>query len=212
MKKQLPPDIPLDPHFKPRYNPWEQRLCVCPNSDFYAALRSGKADVVTDVIDTVTSSEIITEGGTVLRPDIVITATGLKIRFGGSISISVDGVPVDPNTKFAYKGCMLQDIPNMAYVFGYSNASWTLGAEAIASYLVRLWRSMDAKRIRSVTPHPEDLDMKPTPVMNLKSTYLQSAKKVFPRFGTGLWAARKNYLVDLWSATVGDVFSGLQVQ
>ncbi|KZL82478.1 flavin-binding monooxygenase [Colletotrichum incanum] len=211
-EKQLPPNIPLDPHFKPRYNPWEQRLCVCPNNDFYAALRSGKADVVTAHIYTVTSSEIILKGGTVLRPDIIITATGLKIRFGGSISLSVDSVPMDLNTKFAYKGCMLQDIPNLAFVFGYTNASWTLGAEATSSYLVRLWRSMEAKGVMSVTPHPEDLNMKPKIAVNLKSTYLLSAGKVFPKFGTGLWAARRNYFMDLWSATVGDVFSGLQVR
>ncbi|KAK1590455.1 uncharacterized protein LY79DRAFT_607469 [Colletotrichum navitas] len=211
-KMQLPPNVPVDPHFKPRYNPWDQRLCVCPDADFYAALRSGKSDVVTDAIDRVTDSEIVLKGGATLRPDIIITATGLRIRFAGSISISVDGVPVDVSTKYSYKACMLQDVPNMAYVFGYANASWTLGAEATSSYLVRLWRAMDAKGVRSVTPQPENLNMKRHVAVNLNSTYLQNAMKVFPRFGTGIWAPRTNYLVDLWKATMGDVFRGLQVR
>ncbi|WYZ35883.1 hypothetical protein EsH8_X_000530 [Colletotrichum jinshuiense] len=211
--KQLPPHIPVDPHFKPRYNPWEQRLCVCPNSDFYAALRSGKADVVTDTIDNVTSSGIVLKSGRVLRPDIIITATGLRIRFAGSISLSVDGVPVDPNRKFAFKGCMLQDVPNLAYVFGYANASWTLGAEATSSYLVRLWHGMSSKGLRSVTPHLQNPGaMAAKPVMNLKSTYVKSAAKVFPKAGSGLWAPRTNYVMDLWRASVGDVFAGLKVQ
>jgi len=100
----------------------------------------------------------------------------------------------------------------MAYVFGYANASWTLGAEATSSYLVRLWRAMDAKGVRSVTPQPENLNMKRHVAVNLNSTYLQNAMKVFPRFGTGIWAPRTNYLVDLWKATMGDVFRGLQVR
>ncbi|KAK1977041.1 hypothetical protein LZ30DRAFT_602164 [Colletotrichum cereale] len=211
-KMQLPPNVPVDPHFKPRYNPWEQRLCVCPDADFYAALRSGKAEVATDFIDRVTDSEIVLKSGAALRPDIIITATGLRIRFAGSISISVDGVPVDLNTKYSYKTCMLQDVPNMAYVFGYSNASWTLGAEATSSYLVRLWRAMDAKGVSVVTPHPENLHMKPEVAVDLNSTYLQNSQKVFPKFGTGIWGPRTNYLVDLWKATVGDVFRGLQVR
>ncbi|KAK1995422.1 FAD/NAD(P)-binding domain-containing protein [Colletotrichum falcatum] len=211
-KRQLPPSVPVDPHFEPRYNPWDQRLCVCPDADFYAALRSGKSDVVTDVIDGVGESEIVLKSGAVLRPDIIVTATGLRIRFAGSISISVDGAPVDVSTKYSYKACMLQDVPNMAYVFGYSNTSWTLGAEATGSYLVRLWRAMDAKGVRSVTPRPERLDMKPNVAVNLHSTYLQNAAKVFPKFGTGIWGARTNYFVDLWKATVGDVFRGLQVR
>ncbi|OHF00932.1 hypothetical protein CORC01_03760 [Colletotrichum orchidophilum] len=211
-QKQLPPNIPLDPHFKPRYNPWEQRLCVCPNADFYQALRSGKADVVTDVIEEVTSSGIVLKSGRVLRPDIIVTATGLKIRFAGSISLSVDGVPVDPNSKFAFKGCMLQDMPNMAYIFGYANASWTLGAEATSSYLVRLWRGMEKKKVRSVTPLLEDPNMKQNAMMPLKSTYVRKAGKVFPKAGSGRWAPRKNYLIDLWTAMTTDVFAGLKVQ
>ncbi|KAK2023685.1 FAD/NAD(P)-binding domain-containing protein [Colletotrichum zoysiae] len=211
-KMQLPPNVPVDPHFKPRYNPWEQRLCICPDADFYAALRSGKSDVVTDTIDRVTGSEVVLKSGATLRPDIIVTATGLRISFAGSISVSVDGAPVDLSTKYSYKACMLQDVPNMAYVFGYPNASWTLGAEATSSYLVRLWRAMDAKGVRSVTPQPESLNMKPSRAVNLSSTYLQNAQKVFPKFGTGIWGPRSNYLVDLWKATVGDVFRGLQVR
>ncbi|OBR11016.1 Flavin-binding monooxygenase [Colletotrichum higginsianum IMI 349063] len=211
-QKQLPPDIPLDPHFKPRYNPWDQRLCACPDWDFFAALRSGRADVVTDIIDKVTGSEIVLKSGAVLRPDIIVTATGLRIRFGGSIALSVDSAPVDITEKFTFKGCMLQDVPNMAFVFGYSNSSWTLGAEATSSYLVRLWRSMEDKGLRSVTPRLEDLDMEAKPVVSLKSTYLRNARKVLPKAGTGLWAPRTNYLMDLWTATVSDVLSGMQVR
>ncbi|KAK1621471.1 hypothetical protein BDP81DRAFT_336672 [Colletotrichum phormii] len=211
-QKQLPPNIPLDPHFKPRYKPWEQRLCLCPNADFYQALRSGKADIVTDTIEEVTSSGIVLTSGRVLRPDIIVTATGLRIRFAGSIAISVDGRRVDPNKQFAFKGCMLQDLPNLAYVFGYANASWTLGAEATSSYLVRLWRGMEKKKLRSVTPSLEDPDMKPLPMIPLQSTYVRNAAKVFPKAGSGRWAPRKNYLMDLWTAMTSDVFAGMKVQ
>ncbi|KAF4914185.1 FAD-containing monooxygenase EthA [Colletotrichum viniferum] len=210
--KELPPSIPMDPNFSPRYNPWQQRLCVCPDADFFAALRSGKADVVTDVIDVVTNNEIVLQSGRILKPDIIITATGLKIQFAGAISLSVNGNPVDPNQKFGFKGCMLQDVPNLAYVFGYANASWTLGAEATSSYLVRLWRSMRSNGIHSVMPYTADANnMKPKPVMSLTSTYVRHATKVFPKAGDGLWAARKFYMLDLWRAMFGNIFAGLKV-
>ncbi|KAF9880250.1 hypothetical protein CkaCkLH20_02204 [Colletotrichum karsti] len=210
--KELPPGMPIDPNFSPRYNPWDQRLCVCPDADFFAALRAGKADVVTDVIETVTDKEIKLKSGKTLRPDIIVTATGLKIRFAGGISLSVDGNPVDPNQKYGFKGCMLQDIPNLAYIFGYANASWTLGAEATSSYLVRLWRAMRANGIRSVTPYLENPgSMKPKPVMGLTSTYVKNATKVFPKAGDGLWAARRFYMVDLWRAMFGNLFVGMKV-
>ncbi|OLN96320.1 FAD-containing monooxygenase EthA 2 [Colletotrichum chlorophyti] len=210
--RKLPPSVSVDPDFSPRYYPWEQRLCVCPDADFYAALKSGRADIVTDTINTVTKSEIILTSGRVLKPDVIITATGLKLRFAGSISISVDGVPVDPHSKFGYKGCMLQDVPNLAFVFGYANASWTLGAEATSSYLVRLWRGMREKGLRSVTPYLENPEgMVQTRILPLKSTYVMKAGKIFPKTGIGMWAPKTNYMVDLWKAKVGDPFAGLRV-
>ncbi|KAL0945032.1 flavin-binding monooxygenase [Colletotrichum truncatum] len=210
--KELPPSIPVDPNFRPRYNPWQQRLCVCPDADFFAALRSGKADIVTDIIDNVTNEHIFLKSGKTLKPDIIITATGLRIRFGGAISISVDGVHIDPNLKFGFKGCMLQDVPNLAYVFGYANASWTLGAEATGTYLVRLWRDMKLQGVTSVTPYIKSAEgMKSRPIMNLTSTYVKHAAKVFPKAGDGLWAPRRLYMLDLWQAMVGKPFEGLKV-
>ncbi|TDZ49658.1 FAD-containing monooxygenase EthA [Colletotrichum trifolii] len=209
--QELPPTTAIDPHFNPKYDPWQQRLCVCPDADFFAALRSGKADVVTDIIKTVTDKEIVLQSGKTLSPDIIITATGLRIRFAGAISISVDGSPIQPNEKFAYKGCMLQDIPNLAFVFGYANSSWTLGAEATSVFLARLWHRMESSGIRTVTPYlGKGKTMQPQPVMGLTSTYVQHAASVFPKAGSGLWAARTFYLEDLWRGKFGNVLAGMQ--
>ncbi|RFU26616.1 hypothetical protein B7463_g9718, partial [Scytalidium lignicola] len=209
--QELPKFVSWDPHFKPRYNPWEQRLCVCPDGDFYAALRTGKGDIVTDTIKQVTEHEIQLTSGAVLKPDIIVTATGLKLRFGGDIKITLDGEPVDVSSKFAWKAAMMQDVPNLIYVFGYLNASWTLGADVAAKLLTRLLQQMKTQNATVVTPrlqHAEKMEGKE--IMKFSSTYWKEATKVFPRFGgKGQWQANRNYLVDMYGAKYGDVKTGL---
>ncbi|TVY82779.1 FAD-containing monooxygenase EthA [Lachnellula suecica] len=139
-EKLLPTNIAQDPNFKPKYNPWEQRLCVCPDGDFFAALRQGNAHVVTDSIQTVTETGILTTQGLNLDSDIIITATGLKMKFAGGTHVTVDGQPIIFSQKFMWKGALIQDVPNTACLLGYTNNSWTLGAEA-TSQLVYFWNA-----------------------------------------------------------------------
>ncbi|KAI1103413.1 FAD/NAD(P)-binding domain-containing protein [Jackrogersella minutella] len=211
--KQLPAGLSWDPHFNPRYNPWRQRLCLCPAGDFYAALRSGKAGVVTDTIDTVTAGEIRLASGRAVRPDIIVTATGLKLQFAGGVRLSVDGAEVHTAEKFTWKGSMIQDVPNLMFVMGYVNASWTLGAEVTAQHLVRLLRVMQQRGARVAVPRLDNPGkMQEKSVFNLSSGYVQSANQMFPRAGSGCWDHKRNYLLDILDAQFGSVTKGLSIE
>jgi cation diffusion facilitator CzcD-associated flavoprotein CzcO len=210
-KKQLPPGYKVDPHFNPRYGPWDQRLCFVPDGDFFAAIRSRKASVVTDTIDTVTEDSIRLRSGEVLRPEIIVASTGIKLSFAGGIKISIDGVPYDPASKYAFKACMLQDAPNLAFIIGYANASWTLGAESTAVFLTRLWSTMASKDIKAVVPRAQNPEkMEPLPPLGLTSTYVKAGAKHMPMGGEGLWAPRRNHLRDMYDATWCSVLEGLE--
>lgn len=209
--KQLPPDVSWDPHFKPRYNPWEQRFCACMNGDFFAAIRSGKADVVTDTIKTVTEKSIVLQSGAVLHPDIIVTATGLKLRFGGGIKFAVDDQPFNVADKFAWRAAMLQDVPNLLFMTGYENASWTLGADVSARLFVRILQKMRQRKASVAVPrNAASNDMPVKPMMSLSSTYLKNAGAVFPKGGTGLWSPKSNYFSDMAGASWGDVTKDLE--
>ena len=212
--QQLPPSIQHDPHFKPSYDPFEQRMCFCPDGDFYASLRSGKASVVTDVIDTVTPNSIKLTSGQELNPDIIITATGLKIRLAGGAKLTVDGAPFAFNEKFAWKTVMVQDLPNVAVVVGYVDASWTLGADATAQLICRLLRQMAREGAGAAVPRLGEEEkgiMKEVPMLKLSSTYVQRGKDVLPKTGDGKqWRARSTYFRDMWEARFGDLKTGMQ--
>jgi len=211
----LPANYPFEPHFKPRYNPWDQRMCLCPDGDFFAALRSTKADIVTDTIEQVTDDAIRLHSGETLKTDIIVAATDLKLQFAGGMALSVDGQPLDPSSKFMFKGAMLQDAPNLAFVMGYANASWTLGAEATAIFLTRLWHGMRKKGIRVVTPrstHLETTTMETQPLLPLSATYVDKGAKDMPKGGTGLWAPRRNFVKDLFLASTTDPLQGLEAR
>ncbi|KAH7021955.1 hypothetical protein EDB80DRAFT_559060 [Ilyonectria destructans] len=210
--KLLPPTIPVDPHFAPRYNPMDQRLCVSPDGDFFAALRSGKASVVTDAIEAVTRDEIQLSSGSRLHPDIIITATGLKLRIGGGIKFFIDDEPADIADRFAWKGFLLQDMPNLAFITGYYNAAWTLGAEVSALAIVRLLRQMKDRNALAAVPRlrPSEFNMVPESFFKISSTYVKDAIKVTPKGGTGQWAHRWNYFADVSRACWGDHSTGLE--
>ncbi|KAH6879517.1 hypothetical protein B0T10DRAFT_582947 [Thelonectria olida] len=209
--QQLPPDISWDPHFKPRYNPWEQRFCACMNGDFFAALRSGKADVVTDKIKMVTETTIELESGAKLNPDVIITATGLKLRFGGGIKFMLDGQLFNVADKFAWRALMLQDVPNLFFMTGYENASWTLGADVSARLFVRILNKMREKKASSAVPRLAQSNMPEKPMMTLNSTYLKNAGDVLPKGGTGQWSPKSNYFVDIAGARFGDISTDLEL-
>ena len=211
-EKELPSHIKQDPNFTPAYNPWEQRLCVCPDGDFYRALREKNANVVTDTIQTVTETGIQTSGGGHLDADIIITATGLKMKFAGGTQISVDGSPIDLAKKYMWKRAMVQDIPNTAFLTGYTNASWTLGAEASTQLVCRILHRMIRIGAAAATPRAKDGDtMQPRSIMNLSSTYIREGGGVLPRAGDrGPWLAKNNYFKDFWNAKYGRITDELE--
>lgn len=206
-ESQLPKTVPHDPAFNPTYNPWEQRLCICPDGDFFKSLGTGKADVVTDTIKTVTDSGIVTASGKNLEADIIVTATGLKIQMAGGAKISVDGNAISINSKFFWRSVMLQDIPNASVVMGYTNASWTLGSDTTANLLCRLFKYMDKNNLSSVTPRvAAGSKMADSAFLDFNSTYIEKAKGTLPRAGDrGPWLARSDYFTDTWTASYGSL-------
>ncbi|KAJ5646242.1 hypothetical protein N7490_002614 [Penicillium lividum] len=213
-KRQLPSHIPHNPHFQPRYNPWEQRLCVSPDGDFYACLRRGKADVRTDTIKTVTKNGLTINSGETLDADIIITATGLKLQIAGGAIITVDGEKIDIGSKYMWNGVMLQDVPNASFIIGYTNASWTLGADATAQFVTRLLKSMETRKLLAATPRMKAQEaevVQTRPLLNLNSTYVTAASRVLPLAADrGPWRPRDHYLKDVKFATKGNLDDSME--
>jgi cation diffusion facilitator CzcD-associated flavoprotein CzcO len=195
---QLPDRIPVDPHFVPRYDPWDQRLCVVPDGDLFRALRSGKADVVTDTIATFTENGVALASGRELAADIIVTATGLQAVALGEIALTVDGRPVDAGKLFTYKGLMFSGVPNLAWCVGYINNSWTLRADLASQYVCRLLNHMAAHGFATATPDAAGADpAQARPILNLTSGYVQRVIDKLPKQGAGRpWLARQNYPLD----------------
>ena len=186
VRKQVGEDFDMT-HFSPKYKPWDQRLCAVPDADLFKAIRAGKASVVTDHIDTFTENGIRLKSGKELQADIIVTATGLQIQSFGGMELRVDGRAVAVNELMTYKGVLLQDVPNMGWIFGYINASWTLKVDMAAAYICRLLKHMDQKGIDVVTaraPHGQVQDE--SIVGALQSGYAQRGSAALPRQGRGL--------------------------
>jgi cation diffusion facilitator CzcD-associated flavoprotein CzcO len=197
--------LPVEPHFTPAYNPWDERLCVAPDGDFFRAIRKGKATVVTDQIESFTETGIALRSGKHLDADIVVTATGLNAVLFAGVSFVVDGRPISFGATTAYKGMMYSDVPNFAAAFGYTNASWTLKCDLTAEHLCRLFNHMDKHRLRQVTPR---FDGAPAtePMVGLKSGYIRRALGGLPRQGRRApWRVHQNYLKDLLTFRFGRV-------
>ena len=200
----LPPGFDVDQHFSPPYNPWDQRLCLAPDGDLFRAVRSGKADIVTDRISTFTENGIELESGRMLPADIVVSATGLTLLPLGGVSISVDGVPVELARTVAYKGMMLSGVPNLNLVVGYPNASWTLKADLVSRYVTRLLRHLDAHGFDRATPQPPPTGSSDQPFLDFTSGYVQRGLAELPRQGRRApWRLHQNYLRDLLMMRVG---------
>lgn len=196
---QLPKGYAVAPDFVPRYDPWDQRLCVVPDSDLFAAITSGRASVVTDVVDRFVPEGVRTVSGETLEADLIVTATGLELVVAGKIDVDVDGERVDPARGYVYRGLMLSDVPNLAWCVGYTNNSWTLRADLTARWTCRLLRHLVDQGYASATPryaHPDPDHDKP--VMDMTSGYIQRAAAVMPRQGAKApWAVKQNYVYDL---------------
>ena len=194
--KQLPTGYPVDEHFKPAYNPWDQRVCAVPDADMFKAIRDGRASVVTERIDTFTERGIRLESGRELEADIIITATGLSLLAFGGISLTVDGEAVNVAEKVAFKGFLISDVPNFAYVFGYTNSSWTLKVGLVCEHFCRLLAHMDARGHDVCRPQlPESMATRP--LLEITSGYAQRAAGQLPNQGTeGPWRTCMDYRAD----------------
>lgn len=204
--RELPSDIRVDPHFVPSYAPWDQRICVAPNADLFAAMRAGRAAVATGQIETLTENGIRLTSGEELPADLVVTATGLSMLLAGGARLEVDGVEVNPADTVVYKGVLLSDVPNLALCVGYTNASWTLRADLSSRYVCRLLRQLDRRGADWVVAHAPDTVEARRPLLDLSSGYIRRATGQFPRQGTKApWHLSQNYLLDLISMRFGSV-------
>ena len=195
-------------HFNADYAPWDQRLCIAPDGDLFKTLRSGKARVLTDTVEEVIPNGIRTHSGEVIDADIIVTATGLNIQVFGGASIQVDGKPVPPAEKFIYRGMMLDGVPNFAFAFGYTNASWTLKCDLTAQYVCRLLRRMKRRGEIACTPCKSE-GITPTVMVDLTSGYIQRAQAIMPRQGaTHPWRVHQNYVLDLVSTRFSRIDDG----
>jgi cation diffusion facilitator CzcD-associated flavoprotein CzcO len=196
-KKSLPEGYPVDVHFKPRYDPWDQRLCLILDNDLYTAVGDGRAEVVTDAIDHVDATGIVLRSGQHVDADIIITATGLQLQALGGVGVSIDGAEVKPQDRFVYKEHMLEDVPNLAWCVGYINASWTLRADLTARAVAKLLAFMDSHGYTHAYPHLGDMPMPEKPAWNINAGYVQRAAHVLPKSGTHRpWNVRHNYVLD----------------
>lgn len=214
--KMLPANttLTIEKDFSPSYTPMQQRLCISPGGDFFDALKTGRGDVVTGIVDTVQADGVKMQDGRFVEADILITATGLKINVGGHARLFVDGTEMSVSDKFVWKGTMVQDVPNLAFIFGYVDTPWTLGADATCRLFTRLIKEADKRGASSITPalsEAERENIKEVPYVSIDSTYLKTAKEksAFPRGGDrGPWIPRHNYLKDHYAAEWGG-FGGL---
>lgn len=205
IREQLGPEYDLA-HFTPRYNPWDERLCIVPDNDFFAAIKACKVSIVTDHIETFTETGLKLQSGQRLEADIIITATGLELQFAGGAEVTVDDRPIEIGKTVLYKGMMFSGVPNLASVFGYTNASWTLRADLLAEYFCRLINFMDARGYVEARPKGTDPAMPVKPLGNLKSGYFKRAEALLPREGMkGPWRNPQNYAFDILRFRFGGI-------
>jgi cation diffusion facilitator CzcD-associated flavoprotein CzcO len=200
VRKELGPDYDVDTHFNPRYNPWDQRLCLVPDSDFFKAVKAGKSSVVTDHIERFTEGGILLKSGRELEADIIVTATGLNMSLMGDIEFKVDGETIDFSNTWTYKGLMYSGVPNLVNTFGYINASYTLRADLTAEYFCRLINHADTLGKQQATPNlrPQDKTMESVPwITDFSAGYMQRVMHLFPKQGDQEpWLNPQDYFKD----------------
>jgi monooxygenase len=186
VRKELGPDYDVEKHFTPRYNPWDQRLCLVPNADLFKAIKSGKLEMVTDHIERFTEHGVLLKSGQELQADITVTATGLNMEVLGGVAFSINNQEMDFADTWSYKGLMYSGVPNLMFTFGYINASWTLRADLTAEYICRLIRHMDATGTKVCTPtlREQDKNMQARPFIDdFSAGYMQRMMHRFPKQG-----------------------------
>lgn len=209
IREELGPDYDVDKHFTPRYDPWDQRVCVVPDGDLFEAIRQGRASVVTDTIESFTEEGIALESGETLEADIIVTATGLDLLFLGGLRFSVDGEAIEPRDSMTYKAMMLSDVPNLAFAFGYTNASWTLKSDLSGEYVCRLLNHMSDRGYRRCVPRQRDPDLREVPFVDFTSGYIQRALAKLPKQGhKAPWRLDQSYARDILVLRHGDIVDG----
>ncbi len=202
---QLPEGYDVDTHFRPTYDPWDQRLCLVPDGDLFRSISRGDASVVTDRIDSFTPKGVLLESGEELAADVVVTATGLRLKAFGGAELSIDGEPVHLPDTMAYKGMLLAGVPNFVFTVGYTNASWTLKADLVAQYVMRLFRHLDRTGTRVFVPRLE-ADVEAQPFLDFAAGYVLRSLHEFPKQGSRApWRLRQNYLRDVLTMRHGKV-------
>jgi cation diffusion facilitator CzcD-associated flavoprotein CzcO len=210
VQKSLGPDYDVPTHFTPKYNPWDQRLCLVPDEDLFDAIREGHASVVTDEIETFDETGLKLKSGKQLDADIIVTATGLKLLFLAGLDVTVDGQKIDFSQRFTYKGMMFNDVPNLAASFGYTNASWTLKCDLTCEYVCRLLNHMDRTGTVSATPRIKGAPIEPDPFLTFSSGYVVRALSQLPKQGKEApWKLYQNYALDLVGLRFGKLEDGV---
>ena len=208
IRRRLGPAFDVERHFNPRYDPWDQRVCLVPDADLFKELKRGRAAIVTDEIERFTPQGLRLRSGAILDADIVVAATGLRMKLLGGIALSVDGVPVDLARTVSYKGLMFSGVPNLAAALGYTNASWTLKVDLSSAYVCRLIRHMDRHGFTTCCPHA-DAAIEGRPLIDFTSGYIQRAAASLPRQGSRKpWRLHQNYVSDLLSIRFGRLKDG----
>ncbi|MFN8040122.1 MAG: NAD(P)/FAD-dependent oxidoreductase [Acidimicrobiales bacterium] len=206
LERELPAGYDIDTHFSPKYNPWDQRLCAVADGDLFRAIRKGDVDVVTDTIDHFTADGIVLSSGRELAADVVVPATGLELLFIGGIELTVDGEKVDLADRLAYKGMMLEGVPNFAMAVGYTNASWTLKADLTCGAVARLLNTLRERRLRQATPTNQDPTVQRQPLLGLQSGYITRSADRFPKQGSRFpWQVYQSYLRDYRAMKLRDI-------
>jgi cation diffusion facilitator CzcD-associated flavoprotein CzcO len=207
---QLPQGYDVDTHFKPSYNPWDQRLCVCPDGDLFRAIRHGQASIVTDQVETFTETGVKLRSGAELEADVIITATGLQLLALGGLAVTVDGRTLDLPERVTYKGMMLGGVPNAAMVIGYTNASWTLKCDLTLEYVCRLLNHMREHGYSHCLPDDTVSEVASEPLLNLNSGYILRSIDEFPRQGAQRpWRVYQNYALDVVALRRGSLDDGV---
>jgi cation diffusion facilitator CzcD-associated flavoprotein CzcO len=209
LQKQLPEGYEIDTHFKPSYNPWDQRLCLVPDGDLFKSIHSGRASVVTDHIDTFTERGLKLTSGSEIEAEVIVTATGLNLLVLGGMQIEIDGEEIELSRTMAYKGMMLSGVPNLALAIGYTNASWTLKCDLTCEYVCRLLGHMDEHGYRYCTPRNSDPSVTEQPFLDFSSGYVLRSIDKFPKQGSRApWRLHQNYALDILSLKFGSLEDG----
>ena len=197
VREALGKDYDIKTHFTPSYNPWDQRLCAVPEGDMFTAIRERRAEVVTDQVERFTERGIRLQSGRELAADIIVLATGLNLKFMGGAQLSVDGRAVDPSQLYVYRGMMFGNVPNLAQVFGYTNASWTLKSDLTGDFICRLLNYMRKTGTSVAMPRLQEGTVEEEPMLNLNSGYVLRSVGQFPKQGVRLpWRLYQNYILD----------------